>query len=72
MYEVGRYFEEILKRNNDFRIFSPDETYSNRLFEVFNETKRVWQLPIKSFDKDFGREGKVIELISEHLLFGML
>ena len=72
MFEVGKYFLEIIKENDNFRIFSPDETYSNRLFKVFEKTNRVWQWPIKSFDKNMSNEGKVVEVLSEHLLFGML
>ncbi len=75
MHTVGKYFREVLKYNkekNNFRIFSPDETYSNKLHAVFEETKRSWQWPLKPYDTDFGREGKVMEILSEHTLFGML
>ena len=72
---AGEYFKDILKMNksnDNFRIFSPDETYSNKIDAVFSETKRVWQWPLKDFDKDFGREGKVMEMLSEHTLFGLM
>ncbi len=75
MHQVGKYFQEILKHNkskNNFRIFSPDETYSNKLHAVFQETKRAWQWPIGPYDTDMAREGKVMEMLSEHTLFGML
>ncbi len=72
MHEAGKYMRDVMKENNNLRLFSPDETYSNKLSYVFETTKRQWQLPIKSFDTDFGRSGKVIEILSEHLLFGML
>ncbi len=75
MHQVGEYFRQILKKNksnNNFRIFSPDETYSNKIHAVFEETKRSWQWPNGPYDTDFGREGKVMEMLSEHTLFGML
>ncbi|MCK5588707.1 MAG: phosphoketolase family protein [Candidatus Pacebacteria bacterium] len=72
MFFAGKYLSEVLEKNDNLRIFSPDETYSNRIQEIFKSTKRAWQLPIKSFDEDLAGEGKVIEILSEHLLFGML
>lgn len=72
MHEAGKYMRDVMKENDNLRLFSPDETYSNKLAYVFEVTKRVTQLPIKEFDTDFGNEGKVIEILSEHLLFGML
>ena len=72
MHEAGKYMRDVMKENNNLRLFSPDETYSNKLAYVFEVTKRQWQLPVKNFDEDFGTSGKVIEVLSEHLLFGML
>jgi xylulose-5-phosphate/fructose-6-phosphate phosphoketolase len=72
MFLAGEYLSEVISKNESVRLFSPDETYSNRLHSVFKNTKRQWQWPIKGHDKDFGRSGKVIEVLSEHLLFGML
>ena len=72
---AGSFLKELFKLNkekNNFRIFSPDETYSNKIDAVFTETKRSWQWPLKSFDTDLQRQGKVIEMLSEHTLFGML
>ncbi len=72
MHEMGAYLAEIIKKGNDFRLFSPDETYSNKLQDIFSVTQRVWQLAIKDWDRDLAREGRVIELLSENVLFGML
>lgn len=72
MHEAGKYMRDVMMKNNNLRLFSPDETYSNKLAAVFETTKRQWQLPVRSFDEDFGKSGKVIEILSEHLLFGML
>ena len=75
MHMVGKYFREVLRKNkekNNFRIFSPDETYSNKIDAVFAETTRSWQWPLLPNDTDMAREGKVMEMLSEHTLFGML
>ncbi len=72
MRRAGLYLEEVFKRNeNNFRFFSPDETYSNKLDKVFDTTKRGWTLPIKDWDKDLSPDGKVIEMLSEHNLQGL-
>ncbi len=72
MFYAGKYLSDVFAVNSNIRLFSPDETYSNRLQEIFKSTSRVWQLPIKSFDTDMSSEGKVVEILSEHILFGML
>ena len=75
MYKMGEWMRDAFKLNRDqrnLRIFSPDETYSNQLQAVFEETDRAWQWPIKSWDQDMARDGRVIELLSENLLFGMM
>jgi len=73
MRRVGEYLHDVFKLNKDnFRLFSPDETYSNKLDKVFEITKRAFVWPQKSFDKDLGPHGRVIEMLSEHSLQGML
>ncbi|QGS50756.1 phosphoketolase family protein [Shewanella putrefaciens] len=75
MLKMGQWMRDAFKLNrdqNNLRIFSPDETYSNQLQAVFEETDRAWQWPIESWDEDISRDGRVIELLSENLLFGML
>ncbi|RLV61439.1 phosphoketolase family protein [Parashewanella curva] len=75
MNKMGEWMREAFKLNRDqrnLRIFSPDETYSNQLQAVFEETDRAWQWPIEEWDKDMARDGRVLELLSENLLFGML
>ncbi len=75
MQTAGEYIAQVFDKNKNeknFRLFSPDETYSNHLHPVFKETSRVWQWPIEEWDKDMSRDGRVIELLSEHTLFGML
>lgn len=73
MRRVGDYLYDIFKLNKDnFRLFSPDETYSNKLDKVFEITKRAFMWPLMPFDKDIGPHGRVIEMLSEHSLQGML
>lgn len=75
MLKMGQWMRDAFRLNRDqhnLRIFSPDETYSNQLQSVFEETDRAWQWPIESWDEDMSRDGRVLELLSENLLFGML
>ncbi len=74
MQIAGKYMAELFrknKKNANFRLFSPDETYSNHLEAVFTQTSRVWQWPIQNNDADMTQDGRVIELLSEHTLCGM-
>lgn len=73
MRRVGEYLNDIFKENADnFRLFSPDETYSNKLDKVFETTSRVWIWPIEEWDDDLKRDGRVIEMLSEHTLQGLM
>ncbi len=75
MQTAGEYLAKVYAQNADkqnFRLFSPDETYSNHLKAVFTQTKRSWQWPIEEWDKDLSPDGRVVEILSEHTLFGML
>lgn len=53
-----------------FRLFCPDETASNRLGAVFETTDRCWQLPITDYDDGLSADGRVMEVLSEHLCEG--
>ena len=58
-----------------FRLFCPDETASNRLQAVFDVTERCWQaplLPTDSTDSCLSADGRVMEVLSEHLCSGWL
>lgn len=73
MRRVGEYIHDVFKLNTkNFRFFSPDETYSNKLDKVFELTDRAFTWPIKSFDKDMSPHGRVIEMLSEHSLQGLM
>ncbi len=72
---LGRYLRDTLRLNADasnFRIFGPDETESNRLGSVFEATDRVWMEEIKPYDVQLSRDGRVMEVLSEHLCQGWL
>jgi xylulose-5-phosphate/fructose-6-phosphate phosphoketolase len=59
------------KDTRNFRMMSPDETYSNKLDAVFEETSRAWMWPIEQWDKDLKQDGRVMEMLSEHNLQGL-
>lgn len=74
MRRAGLYLREVFKLNKEqrnFRLLSPDETYSNKLDEVFGETARSWQWPIMDWDRDLSPDGRVMEMLSEHNLQGL-
>ncbi|MEO7234859.1 MAG: phosphoketolase family protein, partial [Lapillicoccus sp.] len=55
-----------------FRLFSPDETASNRLQAVFDVTERCWQAGVLPTDQKLSADGRVMEVLSEHLCSGWL
>ncbi len=74
MHKIGEYFAEVVKLNKEkrnFRLFSPDETYSNRLQAMFKETTRAFTGKIEEWDTDMSRDGRVIEMLSENSLQGL-
>jgi xylulose-5-phosphate/fructose-6-phosphate phosphoketolase len=70
---TGAFLRDVIRANPDnFRIFGPDETASNRLSAVFEATDKVWQAEILPVDEHLGRHGQVMEVLSEHLCQGWL
>ncbi|MEV7933828.1 MULTISPECIES: phosphoketolase [unclassified Curtobacterium] len=70
---LGPWLAELTSRNpSAFRLFGPDETISNKLDAVFDVTSRVWRARRAPGDEHLGARGRVIEVLSEHLLEGML
>ncbi|MBX5002138.1 phosphoketolase family protein [Rhizobium lentis] len=72
---LGHYLRDTMKRNAaaaNFRIFGPDETESNRLGSVFDVTDRIWMEDIEPYDIHLSRDGRVMEVLSEHLCQGWL
>lgn len=74
MRMAGVFLKEVFalnKKANNIRLMSPDETYSNRLDNVFEVTGRGWVWPHDPDDKDITRDGKVMEMLSEHNMQGL-
>jgi len=72
---LGAFLRDILKANSErknFRVFGPDETNSNRLNHVFEVTDRMSAAEILPGDDHEGPEGRVMEVLSEHLCEGWL
>jgi xylulose-5-phosphate/fructose-6-phosphate phosphoketolase len=71
----GRFIRDVLRLNEksrNFRIFGPDETASNRWSDVFDVTARTWLAEIKPSDEHLAPDGRVMEVLSEHLCQGWL
>ncbi|MBL8219705.1 MAG: phosphoketolase family protein [Bryobacterales bacterium] len=70
---LGAMLRDVMRANPDnFRIFGPDETASNRLTDVFEATDRTWLASIEAGDDHLGADGRVMEVLSEHLCQGWL
>jgi xylulose-5-phosphate/fructose-6-phosphate phosphoketolase len=74
-HELGVFLRDVAKANQaqrNFRIFGPDETLSNRLNAVFEVTNRQWDARTWDNDEFLAREGRVMEMLSEHQCQGWL
>jgi xylulose-5-phosphate/fructose-6-phosphate phosphoketolase len=72
---MGEFLRDVLVRNKDeknFRVFGPDETASNRLGAVFEVTDREWMAVLDEDDDHLGVNGRVMEVLSEHMCQGWL
>ena len=70
---LGQFLRDVIEHNPDnFRLFGPDETDSNRLTPVFEVTERQFEGELLPTDEHQAREGRVIEVLSEHLCEGWL
>ncbi len=75
VHVLGPFLRDIITMNEkerNFRIFSPDETISNRLEAVFEVTKRQWDAATKPNDEFLAPQGRVMEMLSEHQCEGWL
>ncbi len=75
MIAIGSYLRDVIVENEstrNFRIMSPDETYSNKLDAVFEVTHRAFVWPHREWDRDIARDGRVLEMLSEHSLQGLM
>ena len=72
---LGQFLRDVMRLNaeaRNFRLMGPDETASNRLDAVFEVTERVWMEHIEPYDVHLAQEGRVMEVLSEHLCQGWL
>ena len=72
---MGSFLRDVMKLNADeqnFRLMGPDETSSNRLDAVFEVTDRVWMEEVLPGDEHESPDGRVMEVLSEHMCQGWL
>jgi xylulose-5-phosphate/fructose-6-phosphate phosphoketolase len=70
---LGEFLRDVITRNeHNFRLFGPDETASNRLDAVFDATNRTWEAITEGTDEHLAPDGRVMEVLSEHLCQGWL
>jgi xylulose-5-phosphate/fructose-6-phosphate phosphoketolase len=73
---LGEFLRDVMKSNmTNFRVFGPDETASNRLQAIYEVSKKTWMADLLPEDADGGelsRDGRVMEMLSEHTLLGWL
>jgi xylulose-5-phosphate/fructose-6-phosphate phosphoketolase len=70
---LAAFLRDVITANpQHFRIFGPDETSSNRLQLVFEVTERQWEAEVLATDEHLAREGRVVEMLSEHQCQGWL
>ncbi|MGN1334434.1 MAG: phosphoketolase [Anaerovoracaceae bacterium] len=76
MMELGGYVRDLFvlnKENNNFRIFGPDETKSNRLYKAFEVEKRAFNAEFTESDEDLALDGRIMDsYLSEHMCEGWL
>src|SRR6202140_4263227 len=70
---LGQYLRDVIAKNpRNFRLMGPDETASNRLSAVFDVTNRTWVAETTPIDDHLAPNGRVMEVLSEHLCQGWL
>lgn len=72
---LGSYLRDVMRRNlttKNFRLFGPDETASNRLDAVYQVAGKAWMAETQADDTDLSPDGRVMEVLSEHLCQGWL
>ncbi|OBF53020.1 phosphoketolase [Mycobacterium sp. 852002-53434_SCH5985345] len=70
---LGTFLRDVIARNSDrFRLMGPDETASNRLDAVYGATAKVWLSELGPDDENLAADGRVMEVLSEHLCQGWL
>jgi xylulose-5-phosphate/fructose-6-phosphate phosphoketolase len=72
---LGFFLRDVMKLNSEtknFRVFGPDETASNRLEILYEATDKEWMEPILPVDEHLSPDGRVLEILSEHMCQGWL
>ncbi|MBK7765594.1 MAG: phosphoketolase family protein [Sulfuritalea sp.] len=70
---MGTFLRDVMRNNPDnFRVFGPDETNSNRLGALFEVTNRAWMAERFDYDDHLAPDGRVMEMLSEHACQGWL
>ena len=72
---TGDFLRDVMKLNletRNFRVFGPDETASNRLEALYQVTDKEWMEKILKVDEHLGTQGRVVEMLSEHMCQGWL
>ena len=72
---LGKFLRDVMKLNlgnRNFRVFGPDETASNRLQAIYEVSGKEWMAEFKAVDTDLSVDGRVLEVLSEHLCEGWL
>jgi xylulose-5-phosphate/fructose-6-phosphate phosphoketolase len=72
---LGKFLRDVMKLNlgkQNFRLFGPDETASNRLEAVYEVSGKEWMAEVEAVDTDLSVDGRVMEVLSEHLCEGWL
>ena len=73
--ELGKFLRDVMRLNKDaknFRVFGPDETASNRLDAINEATSKVFMEPLLPTDENLSCDGRVMEVLSEHMCQGWL
>ncbi|HVR57086.1 MAG TPA: phosphoketolase family protein [Pseudolabrys sp.] len=72
---LGTLLRDVMKLNlgkQNFRLFGPDETASNRLEAVYEVSGKEWMADVEAADTDLSPDGRVMEMLSEHMCEGWL
>jgi xylulose-5-phosphate/fructose-6-phosphate phosphoketolase len=70
---LGAFLRDVMRDNGDnFRVMGPDETVSNRLGALLEASDRTWEAELRAGDDHLAPEGRVMEVLSEHLCQGWL
>ena len=72
---LGELLRDVMKLNMaeaNFRVFGPDETASNRLEAIYKAAGKEWMEPLEAVDQNLSQDGRVMEVLSEHMCQGWL